>query len=98
MLSREPQRLTPDEAQEQLAVLEDLPLLIAEPAGLYEHSLMEFTRRQLHPSMAYDMVYLTLAELLDIPFWTGDTRFYHALQPLPSRVILIPSTRRRANP
>jgi len=95
---REPHRLGLATAQEHLASLETLPLQIAKPAGLYEHSLTEFIRRRLHPSMAYDMVYLTLAELLDLPLWTGDARFYYALRPLPSRVTLIPSTRSRSSP
>ncbi|MBI4312158.1 MAG: type II toxin-antitoxin system VapC family toxin [Chloroflexi bacterium] len=93
IILQEPHRLSLAAAQEHLATLAALPLRIAEPAGLYDRSLAEFVSRRLHPSMAYDIVYLTLAELLDLPLWTGDARFYYALRPLPSRVTLIPSTR-----
>ncbi len=95
---REPHRLSPPMARNQLTLLENLPFQVEEPADLYQRSFQELVGRGLHPVMIYDMVYLTLAELLDLPLWTGDARFYYALRPLPSRVTLIPSTRSRSSP
>lgn len=92
---RESHRLTAVTAGDLLNTLEALPLLIVEPAGLYGRSLAEVVKRGLHPSMAYDMIYLALAEMLDVPLWTGDARFYHAIQPASPRMSLVPSIRSR---
>jgi predicted nucleic acid-binding protein len=59
-------------------------IILADPSAedIYKHSLT-------HGIAAYDAAYLALAEAMNTQVWTGDRRFYDALQRKTDRVLWI---------
>ena len=78
--SQEPARhLTDEEAREALATFLAIPVQLLAPAQLYERALT-FARTHNLPSL-YDSLYVVLAQILGVEFWTADRRLLNALGP-----------------
>jgi predicted nucleic acid-binding protein len=68
-------RVAPDVGEQALISLLALGVRAADPPT------EDVYRQSLHYQVAaYDAAYLTLAQALDAPLWTGDRRFYEAVR------------------
>lgn len=70
-------RLTPDEGEETFAAFNGLSIARVDRDDL--HLRAWELAKQYQTRRAYDMMYLALAQLEDIEFWTGDERLVNTL-------------------
>jgi predicted nucleic acid-binding protein len=86
-------RFSAEDALEGMKLILNAPVIVEEPPDLYQRALELGIRYNIGGGQSYDLIYLALAEILGLPLWTGDARFYRSLRPTPPRVRLVPSTR-----
>lgn len=70
--------LTPDEEEEALRLLLNLPLQVVDMWG--RHLEAWRLARDLSMTVAYDAHYLLLAQDLGVEFWTGDKRLWRTVR------------------
>ena len=67
------------------AVRDVLPELASLPIVRHDHRWLLQRAWQHHPYMtAYDALYVVLAEAMDVPLWTRDTKLAEAARPFVS--------------
>lgn len=70
--------LSPVAARAALDLLLGLPVAFPAPDGLVDRTWI--LAAHFGQGVAYDCFYLALADLLEVPFWTADRRFYDAVR------------------
>jgi predicted nucleic acid-binding protein len=83
-------KLTEDEGEVAFNLFNSLRVARVDRGDLHLRA-WELTKRYNRPC-TYDMTYLTLAELEDLPFWTGDERLINAIGGRDPRVHWVPAT------
>ena len=73
------QMVTVDDAEQILALLEDLGVQLISPGEIDNKRAFDVTMR-LKRSAAYDSYYLALAESLKCDLWTADKKLYQVAQ------------------
>jgi predicted nucleic acid-binding protein len=76
--------LSEQEADDTLTGLFSLPIVVADDPELYSRALSTAIRHGVNN--AYDCVYLSLAQLTDLEYWTADLRFFGTLNRFDPRV------------
>jgi predicted nucleic acid-binding protein len=79
--TREPARhLSEDEAHEALTRFSRFHVATAEPENLYERAFV-FAKDHRLPSL-YDSIYVVLAQMMEVMFWTADRRLFSTASPV----------------
>lgn len=83
-------RLTADEGEEVFAAFNALHIARVDRDDLHLRAWQ--LAKQYQTRRAYDMIYLALAQLEDLEFWTGDERLINTIGGRDSRVRWTPAT------
>jgi predicted nucleic acid-binding protein len=95
---KHPPQLTPDEAQDGLRELLNLPFSVRRSSARRTITRAFEIARQYNQRV-YDCIYVALAERTQVEFWTDDDRLYNALHgAFPFIRRLADYTRRRPTP